>query len=150
MFFLDTMSSEPSLVKVLTNVVGGRLEMPRPIRVVLRAYTMPGIDLPVYSLTDHLFVLCDGTQGKVDLFDGLYSATFDGDVFDSEYTRVEGISTGDLVVTIKKDQPVWPEWIDEDEAQDIGGKKYYLTENQWTEGNAAPEAQADASSSNAA
>ena len=154
LFWFDTfkegITEDLSLVKVLTNVVGGRLEMPRPIRVVLRAYTMPGIDLPVYSLTDHLFVLCDGTKGIVSLFDDAYHATFDGDVFDSEYTRVEGISTGDLVVTIKKDQPVWPEWIDEGEAQDIGGKKYYLTENQWTEENAAPEAQADASSSNAA
>ena len=154
LFWFDTfkegITEDLSLVKMLTNVVGGRLEMPRPIRVVLRAYSMPGIDLPVYSLTDHLFVLCDGTKGTISLFDDAYHATFDGDVFDSDYTRVEGISTGDIVVTIKKDQPVWPEWTDENEAQDIGGKKYHLTDNHWTEENAAPETQADASSSNAA
>ena len=111
---------------------------------------MPGIDLPVYSLTDHLFVLCDGTKGTISLFDDAYHATFDGDVFDSDYTRVEGISTGDIVVTIKKDQPVWPEWTDENEAQDIGGKKYHLTEDQWSEEKAAPETRADVFSSNAA
>ena len=130
----DSVGGEQSLVKLLTNVVSGKtLEVPRPIRVILRKYTMPGINLPVYSLTDHLFLMCDATAGDIDLFGGEYHATFDGDIFDSNYTRVEGISTGDIVLTIKKNQPVWPEWIDEDEAETIDGKKFVLKDGQWVE-----------------
>ena len=76
--------------------------------------------------------------------------TFDGDTFESDYTRVEGISGGDPVVTIKKDQPVWPEWIDEDEAEDIGGKKYQLTDDGWVEQPEEPNVQADDVASDAA
>jgi hypothetical protein len=53
-------------------------------------------------------ILMDGTDGEVSLFDGFYTAGFDGDVFESDYTRLEGIRDGDLQVTLKKDQPIWP------------------------------------------
>lgn len=130
-FWFDSPDEERSLVKVLTNVVDeSSLEMPRPIHILLRRYTLEGIDLPVYSLTDHLFLMCDGTKGTVSVLDDAYTATFDGDVFDSDYTRVEGISTGDLAVTVKKDQPVWPEWTGEAEAEDISGKQYKLEDGQ--------------------
>jgi len=150
-FWFDSLNKELSLVKVLTNVVGSdSLEVPRPIRIKLRAYKMAGIDLPVYSLTDHLFLMCDGTTGDYSLFDGTYSVTFDGDTFDSDYTRVEGINGGDPAVTIKKNQPVWPEWIDGDEAEDIGGKQYRLIDDEWVEQPGGPIMQADQAADDAA
>jgi len=130
--------------------VNGSLEVPRPIRIKLRAYSLAGIDLPVYSLTDHLFVMCDGTAGGYRLFDGAYNVTFDGDTFDSDYTRVEGITSGDPVVTIKKNQPVWPEWIDGDEAEDIGGKQYRVIDDEWVELTEGSSPQADQAAADAA
>ena len=132
MFFFDTRSSEPSLVKVLTTVLENRsLEMPRPMRVQLRAFWLTGADMPVYAICDDLFVMNDGTDGEVSLFDGFYTATFDGDTFDSDYTRVEGIEKGELNVTIKQNQPVWPEWTGENEAETQDGRRFVLEEGEW-------------------
>ena len=132
MFFFDTQDSEPSLVKVLTTVLENRrLEMPRPMRVQLRAFRLKGADMPVYAICDDLFVMNDGTDGEVSLFDGFYTATFDGDTFDSDYTRVEGIKTGELNVTIKQNQPVWPEWTSEKEAETQDGRRFVLEDGQW-------------------
>ena len=36
-------------------------------------------------------------------------------------------------MTIKKDQPVWPEWTGEDTAEDIGGGHFQLVDGQWQE-----------------
>ncbi len=109
-FWFDSFEPDLSLVKVLTNVVSGKnLEVPRPIRIILRAYTLEGVGLPVYSLTDHLFLMCDGTKGTISLFDGSYRTAFDGDTFESNYIRIEGIAAGDLVMTILKGQDVWQE-----------------------------------------
>ena len=132
MFFFDTRSSEPSLVKVVTTVLENRsLEMPRPMRIILRAFRLAGADMPVYSISDDLFVMNDGTDGEVSLFDGFYTATFDGDTFDSDYTRVEGIEKGELNVTIKQDQPVWPEWTGENEAETQDGRRFVLEDGEW-------------------
>ena len=132
MCFFDTRSEQPSLVKVITNVLEGRnLEMPRPMRVILRAFRLNGTDMPVYSISNDLFMLNDITDGQVSLFDGFYTATFDGDVFDSDYTRVEGIRDGSFTVTVKQDQPVWPEWTGEHEAVDPDGRRYVLVDGQW-------------------
>ena len=100
------------------------LEMPKSMNIVLRAYDIEGSDFPVYSLTDHFFALCDGTDGGVSMFDGFYTNTFDGDTFDSDYIRIEGIVDGDLNVTVKQGQNIWPEWIDKDAASDIAGNDY--------------------------
>ncbi len=53
--------------------------------------------------------MSDGTDGEVSLFDGEYTASFDADVFESDYLRIEGIREDHLVVTIKKNQPIWEE-----------------------------------------
>ena len=108
--FFDTPKGEDSLVKAVTNVLAGReLELPMSLKIVLRGRYMEGADKPVYTLADNAFVLCDGTDGAVDV-QGKYTASFDGDVFESNYTRIEGIRDGSLSVTIKENQPVWPEW----------------------------------------
>ena len=97
-------------MKVVTDVLMSReLEMPRSLEIVLRGFDLAGADFPVYSLTDHFFALCDGTDGEVSMFDGFYTNTFDGDTFDSDYIRIEGIVDGDLNVTIKEGQPIWLE-----------------------------------------
>ena len=132
MFFFDTRDSEPSLVKVLTTVLENRtLEMPRPMQVKLRAFYLAGADMPVYSISDDLFVMNDGTDGEVSLFDGFYTAIFDGDTFDSGYTRVEGIRDGNLTVTIREGQPAWPEWTGTNEAESLDGHRYMLVDGEW-------------------
>ena len=131
--FFDTPGENDSLVKAVTSVLLDRtLETPLSLRIVLRGYYLDGADAPVYVLANHAFILCDGTDGEVDVLGG-YHATFDGDVFDSNYTRIEGISTGSLAVTIKEGQPVWPEWTGKDTAEDIGGKQFELVDEEWNE-----------------
>ncbi|MBQ8110403.1 MAG: hypothetical protein IJ124_09625 [Clostridia bacterium] len=121
------------------NVLMGReLETPLPMRIVLRGHHIDGADLPVYSLTDRFFAMCDGTDGKVSLFDGFYTNTFDGDTFDSDYIRIEGGLDGDLNVIIKEDQPIWPEWIGDDEAEDIVGNHYTRQDNVWYNSDGIP------------
>jgi hypothetical protein len=138
--FFDTPEGEKSLVKVVTNVVGkNELDMPVPLRIVLRGFSLEGADLPVYSLTDHFFAMCDGTDGKVSMFDGFYNATFDGDTFDSDYTRIEGILKNDLTVTLKKGQVIWPEHTGKDSAEDIQGEGFVRVDGEWYKADEAPE-----------
>ena len=129
--FFDTPDGEQSLVKCWTDVLAGRkMEMPNAMKIVLRGQYLEGADKPVYTLADHAIIMCDGTDGKVDILGG-YHATFDGDVFDSNYTRIEGIRSGDLQVTIKEGQPVWPEWTGKDSAVDIGGTRFQIVDDEW-------------------
>ena len=137
--FYDTPEGEKSLVKVVTDVLEEReLEMPRPIRIVLRGFDIGGADLPVYSLTDHFFAMCDGTDGEARMFDGFYNATFDGDTFESDYTKIEGILNNDLTITIKKGQPIWPEWTGDNTAEDIQGNEYIRVNDEWYLAEEAP------------
>ena len=133
-FWFDTPEGEKSIVKVITNVLGNRqMEMPRPIHVILRASALEGTTLPIYAVSGHLFVMADGSEGGYDLFDGYYQATFDGDTFESNFSKVEGIRSGDPAVTVKKGQEIWPEWTGDATAEDIGGRKYTLSDTGWTE-----------------
>ena len=128
----DTPEGEASLVKAVTNVLDGReMELPKTLKVTLRPFQIDGADMPAYSLTDHFFILCDGTDGEVSLFDGFYTNTFDGDTFDSDYIKIEGIVDDKLNVTIKKDQPIWPEKTDDTHATDLNGTNYELVDGAW-------------------
>ncbi|MCR4877288.1 MAG: hypothetical protein K5922_08955 [Clostridiales bacterium] len=133
--FFDTPAGEKSLVKVITNVLGGReLVVPRPLRIRLRSFTLPGADLPVYSLTDRYIVFCDGSDGRVSLFDGSYEVSVTGDVFDSTYLHIERSPEGDPVVTIKKDLcGTWAEWTGANTAVDQNGTKFELVDRVWRE-----------------
>ncbi|MBR6219246.1 MAG: hypothetical protein IKQ80_01635 [Clostridia bacterium] len=141
--FFDTPEGEKSLVKVVTDVLMGReIETPLPMRIVLRGFDLDGADLPVYSISDHFFAMCDGTDGEVSMFGGDYVSTFDGDTFESDYIRIEGIVDGDLNVTVKDGQPIWPEWTGENEAEDIQDDQYVRVDGGWAsrkEASALPE-----------
>ena len=127
----DTTQGEKSIVKAVTNVLADRkLEMPRPLRIVLRGRMLEGADKPVYCLNGHVFILCDVTDGSADVLGG-YHVTFDGDTFESNYTKIEGISSGELTVTIKEGQPVWPEWTGRDSAEDIDGTRFQRENGEW-------------------
>ena len=139
--FFDTPAGEKSLVKVITDVLEDReLDLPKTLRVVLRPIAIEGIELPAYSLTDHYFVMCDGTGGRVSLFDGFYTNTFDGQTFESDYLKIEGVMDGNLKVTVKQDQAVWPEKSDDTHAVDLNETSYELVNGVWLE----PEADAEA------
>ena len=132
--FFDTPAGQSSMMKVLTDVVKGHtIEMPRSMRVILRPRSVEGSPWPAYTVSRRLLALADGTRGTVSMFDGFYLATFDGDTFESDYTRIEGIASGDLRVILKKDQPVWPEWTGETTAEDLNGDRYVLSDGQWTQ-----------------
>ena len=64
--------------------------------------------------------------------------TFDGDTFDSDYIRIEGIMDGDLNVTVKEGQSIWPEWTGENTAEDIAGNQYTRVDNVWYNAEEAP------------
>ena len=130
--FFDTPQGEKSLVKVITNVLMGReMETPLPMHLVLRAFDITGADLPVYSISGHYFAMCDGTDGQVSMFENFYTNTFDGDVFDSDYICIKGIVDGNLNVTIKESQPIWPEWTGENTAEDIQDNQYERIDGIW-------------------
>ena len=130
--FFNSPEGQKSLVKVITDLLESReLEMPKALRIVLRGYDMPGADYPVYSLTDHFFAMSDGSDGNTSLFDGFYNTTFDGDTFESEYTRIEGIKDGNLNVTVKQEQNVWPEWTGDSSAKDIQDDTFTLKDDTW-------------------
>ena len=74
------------------------------------------------------------------MFDGFYTNTFDGDTFDSDYIHIEGIVDGDLNVTVKQGQNIWPEWTDEDAASDIAGNDYARLDGVWGPETEAPQA----------
>ena len=140
--FFDTPEGEKSLVKVVTDVLDGRqMVMPKSLNVVLRGFEIEGADFPVYSLTDHFFALCDGTDGQVSMFEDFYTNTFDGNTFESDYVRIEGIMDGDLDVTLKEGQPIWPEWTGGKTATDIAGNDYVRIDSVWYNEEEAPDAQ---------
>ena len=131
-FFFDTPAGEKSLVKLYTAVPGEEnVVTPRRLIVVLRARRLEGADFPVYSLTDHYFALCDGTDGEVSMFGDFYHAELRNDTFESNYIRIDGVSGGYPQVTVKKDQTIWPEWTGKDTAEDIGGKKFERVDDVW-------------------
>ena len=132
--FFDTPEGIKSLVKVITDVLMGReLEMPRSMNIVLRGFNIAGTDWPAYSLTDHFFACCDGTDGGASMFEGFYTNTFDGDAFDSEYIHIEGIRNGSPSITVKEGQMIWPELTGEDTAADIAGNGYICVDWEWKE-----------------
>ena len=47
------------------------------------------------------------------------------------YLKVEGIVDNKLTVTIKKGQPIWPEWTGADTAEDLNGNRYVLVNGVW-------------------
>ncbi|MBQ7372405.1 MAG: hypothetical protein IJW67_11125, partial [Blautia sp.] len=48
----------------------------------------------------------------------------------SDGAKKDGLD-GDLNVTIRKDQPIWPEWTSEETSSDIGGGEYVLVDGEW-------------------
>ncbi|MBR2526896.1 MAG: hypothetical protein IKE58_00245 [Blautia sp.] len=133
--FYDTLDGEESMmVTLMTDILSDReMDTPVALKIKLRAFTVDGSEYDAYSVSGNLFVLNDGTDGSVELFDGSYKASFDGDVFESDYTRIEGVESGSPVVTIKADQPVWPEWKSETSAEDIEGNSFELKEDGWVQ-----------------
>jgi hypothetical protein len=132
MMFFDTPEGEHSQVLVISNVLMGReLETPKSLSMTLRAFAIRNAEHPAYAINNHFYVLCDGTKGSVDLFDGSYQATFDGDTFESRYLRIEGIRNSDPQVTLKAGQTVWPERTGENRAEDAEGRTYALINGEW-------------------
>ncbi len=65
MFFLDTRSSETSLVMVLISMLENySLETPRAMYVQLRSFCLEGTNMPMPSISDDLFGMNDATDGK--------------------------------------------------------------------------------------
>ena len=79
----------------------------------------------------------DITDGKSSMFDGQYVATFRDGVFESDYTRVEGIFTGELRIILKAGDDAWLMWVDALTAQDPAGNLYRLANGVWVRGLAA-------------
>ena len=131
-FFFDTPEGEMSLVKVVTNTMNGReMEMPMSLHLVLRAFPMTGAAVPAYCKADQVLILCDTENGKVNALNGAYSAVMNENVFESEYVQIEGLTDGNLTVTVKRDQPIWPEWTGPDTAETIDGRHFTLTDGRW-------------------
>jgi len=75
--------------------------------------------------------MCRGAGEGVSLFGGFYKNSFDGDTFDSDYMRIEGIRDNELSVTLKKDQEIWPEKLGETYGEDLNGGRYELVDGVW-------------------
>ena len=117
---------------------GYGFSLPKTLKVVLRGRYLEGADLPVYSMTDHYFALCDGTDGFVEMFGGEYTARIGENTFEDDYLRIDNLREGEMSVTLRKNQPVWPEWTGTDTAQDVGGKKFVMIDGVWYNQETAP------------
>ena len=136
--FFDTPKGQKSLVKTVTDVLGDRqLETPTALKITLRRFYLEGADLPAYALFNHVFIMNDLTDGESSVLDGQYEATFRDGVFESDYTWVEGILTGELNVILKAGDDVWLMWVDALTAQDPAGDLYRLANGAWGEAFAA-------------
>ena len=132
--FFDTPEGEKSQVMVVTDILEDREpDLPKKLAIELRSFDVENADLPAYSLGDIFYVMNDGTDGEVSLFDGFYEAAIDADTFESDYVRIEGITNGDLSITVKADQPIWAEWTGKDTAEDLNGISYRLENGEWEE-----------------
>ena len=130
--FFDTPEGEKSRVRVVTNVLTDSiLQNPMPATITLRSFPLKGADVQAYAINDHCFVMCDGTDGEVSMFGGVYRITFDGNCFESDYMRIEGIIDGNLKITLKHGQTIWPEWSGSDTSVDIQGDRYVYIDNAW-------------------
>ena len=133
-FFFDTPEGEMSLVKLITKTMErGIMVMPRSLQIVLRAFPVKGSDMPAFSLSDCVLILTQLRGQTASALDGAYEAFYDTTTFESPYIIIEGISVGNPVITIKQDQPVWPEWTGSDSAETIDGTKYQLIDGVWSE-----------------
>ena len=140
MLFFDTPAGEQSLVKLVTDLIDdSELVIHTPLRIGLRGFAVKGAALSAYSLNDHFYVLLDGTKGGASLLDGLYQNTFDGERFESDYMLVEGMASGDIRVTLKKDQPIWPEITGHNAAEDLNGARYARVGEAWFPEDQAPQ-----------
>jgi hypothetical protein len=140
----DTPKGQKSIIKVVTNILEERdIILPLAMRITLRSFTLDGADLPAYSLGDHLFAMNDGTDGIVSMFDEFYTATFDGDTFESDYIRIENIRGGNPAVVIKKGQMIWAEHAGEGRATDIAGNSYVCVDGVWYAEDETPQLAAD-------
>ena len=139
-FYFDTPEGEMSLVKLVTNTMEKRLMiMPRSLQIVLRPFPVKGMDMPAFSMNDVALILTERRNNTASALDGFYKAYYDENTFDSPYTRVEGIQDGDLSVTIKKGQPIWPERTGSDSAEALDGTIYLLIDGVWYEESEAPQ-----------
>ena len=80
------------------------------------------------------------------LSDGSHTGilAFDGDRFDSDYMRIEGIIDGNLKITLKHGQNIWPEWSGDDTAEDIQNNHYQRLDDVWYNADEAKPIPADA------
>ena len=130
--FFSTPTGKLDLVKAVSNVLEYReIEMPRPLRIVLRRFALEGADLPVYSISDHLYAMNDGADGIISMFGGFYQATVSEDTFDSAYTRIEDIYSVDPIITIKANQPIWPVRTGDKTGEDLEGRTYRQEDDGW-------------------
>ena len=132
--FYDTPEGEENTVWIVSSVLMDRtLEMPKTARFTLRKQKLETVEFPAYMADGHVYVLGDATDGEVSLLNNVYKATFDGDTFASDYVRIEGIREGNVQVTLKGGQTIWPKWIDENTARDLEGRTYLRVGDTWTE-----------------
>ena len=130
MLFFDTEEGMESLFVVVTDVPEEReMDMPMPLEIKLRAFDI-GAYTFAYSLSGHFFVMMDGSDGYVSIFNGFYRATID-DSFESDYVLIEGIGTNTPEVTLKANQPIWAEWSGTNRAEDIAGNRYVKEDGHW-------------------
>ena len=143
--FFDTPAGGKSLLKLATRAREGEaVKYPKALRIKLRSFAIEGADLPAYAINDHFFVMCNGSDGEVSLFDDAYRVSFDGNNFSSDYTWIEGIADGELKIILRNSQNIWPEWTGETSAVDIQGNGFVRIDNVWYNANEQNQSPANA------
>ena len=132
-FFFDTPAGEMSLVKVFTNTPGTEMQIPRSLQIKLRKFRVKKSEETAFSLYDQLLIFSSVENGNVRALGGFYTAKIDNDRFESRYVLITGLIDGNLVVIVKKGQPIWAEWTGEDTAETIDGTCYKLIDGIWYE-----------------
>ena len=126
-----------SLVKVITNTPGEEMQLPRSLQIGLRTFRIKDSEETAFSLQDQVLILCTEENGMASALNGFYKATFSENTFESAYVQILGLDDGQLIVIVKKGQPVWPELTGEDTAETIDGVCYRMINGIWYEANIA-------------
>ena len=109
------------------------MQIPRTLQIKLRKFRIKDSGETAFSLYDQLLILSEEENGNASALGGFYTAKFDDDRFESRYVLITGLSDGNLVVIIKKDQPAWAERTGEDTAETPDGTCYRLIDSIWYE-----------------
>jgi hypothetical protein len=97
--FYDHSSADNTVIIISDAQKNLKEETASRMHVVLRGVRVSGSSLPAYSIRGRYLIMAECRNGFVNVLDGLYTASYDGNTFESPYTRITGIAKDKIRMT---------------------------------------------------